>query len=445
MRKFKTTVKIIWKPLVLLFLIISICAAISCAPSVNVRVQHPPNLNTSGIKRIAIMPFEARAVNKDTAQYATSVATTKIQQMNYFTLVAASEIERLRKNNQSIENYVDAMFTGQIIRVDIKNENHHGSYKTKDGKTVRYIDYMTNIEVEFSYSLVLARDGSLIGPVVKSGTNSSSSRENYPSSQELIKTVIDNQLRNLVLDIAPYTSTETRTFASETSNDKALKEEMKNALALVKDGNYRAALEAYLGIYNRNKNFAAAENAAILHELLDDANTAANFMQQVSDETGNPRALIILARLNKILRDQEILARDYSDNKNQTGRVAAFANEEIRKVLPKDARVWIYNNAAKNPITTAVADDIASDFIRKKISVVDRQSIKLIEAEQKLQMSGYVSDNDFISVGNAAGANTIVVIDITGTGAARRLQVKVLNVEKGVTIMQSDTGDKWRI
>jgi len=444
----KSVKKIIWKTLSLLTLIVT-----SCATSVNVKVQRPPTLNTAGIKRIAVMPFEAKAANREMAQYTTTAVIGKIQQMNYFTLVASSEIERLRNNNQNIENYVDAMFTGQIVRIDTKNETYQGSYKTKDGKTINYTDYTTSVEIEFNYSLVLARDGRLIGPVFKSEKNSStnsnrynaSNSETFPAAPPLIRAAIDNQLRSLGREIAPYTAIETRTFVSDSSNDKALKAEMKNTLAQVKAGNYKIALEAYLDIYERYKSVAAAENASILHEVLDDTRTAANYMQRVYDETGNQKAMEILSRLNKILQDQAILASDYNDNRGQTERLAAFASEEIQKVLPKDARVWIYNSAVKNSITAAVVDNITSDFIKKKIGVVDRQNIKLIEEEQKLQMSGYVSDNDFISIGNAAGANTIVVIDITGTGAARRLQVRVLNVEKGIPIMQSDTGEKWRI
>jgi len=440
MRNTRTTIKIVRKIFALFVLL-----AASCSTSVNVKVQHPPALNTAGIKRIAVMPFESSLVNRETAQYATSAVITKIKDINYFTLVASSEIDRLRKNNQSIENYVDATFTGRIIRIDTKRETYKGSYKAKDGTTVNYTDYTTNVEVEFNYSLVLARDGRLIGPVTRKKTNSATSRDKYPSAPELIRAAIDSQLRLLGRDIAPYTTYESRTFVSETSSDKVLKTEMKTALESVKAGNYRIALDSYLGIYERNKNIAAAQNAAILHELLYNAETAANFIKKVYDETGNPKALDVLARLNKILQDQAVLAGDYSDTRNLTERVAAFAGEEIQKALPKGAKVWIYNNAADNSITTAVADNITSDFIKKGISVVDRQNAKLIEAERKFQMSGYVSDNDFISIGNAAGANIITVIGITGTGAERRLQVRVLNVEKGVPIMQSDTSDKWRI
>jgi len=317
--------------------------------------------------------------------------------------------------------------------------------KIKKGETITYTDYNTIVEIEFNYSLMLARDGRLIGPVTRIGNDSSTSRENFPAAQPLIRTAIDNQLGYIYRDIAPYATMETRTFASETSSDKILKQEMKDALAQVKAGSYKIALEAYLGIYDRYKSVAAAVNAAILHELLNDARTAANYIRQVYDETGNPKALEVLARLNRILQDQEILANEYSDNRSNTDRAAVFASEEIRKALPKNARVWIHNSAANDSMAVSVADNITADFIKRGISVVDRQNINLIATEQKYQMSGYVSDDDFISIGNAAGANTIVVININGTGAARRLQVRVLDVEKGVPIMQSDTGEKWRI
>jgi len=93
----------------------------------------------------------------------------------------------------------------------------------------------------------------------------------------------------------------------------------------------------------------------------------------------------------------------------------------------------------------AVIDNITADFIRRGVGIVDRENTALIEAEQRYQMSGYVSDNDFVSIGNAAGASTIVVIGITGTGAVRRLQLRVLDIERGIPILQSDTSEAWRL
>jgi len=431
---------------VTLFITAVLILITSCETSIQLTVQRPPNLNTAGIRRIAVMPFEANSnAYREMAQYATTVATKRIQESNYFTLINPSDIERLKRNNQNVESYIDAQFVGQITRINTTNEAHNGSYKNKDGDIINYIDYITNVEIEFNYYLILARDSKIIGPIYKKRSGSETSREGNPPSSPLLRAIIDEQLRYLARDIAPYKVIETRTFVTENSKDKVLKAKMKDALSQVKSGNYRLALEDYLGIYKRYKNIAAAENASILYESLGEIQTAANFMRQVYNDTGNPRAMNVLDRLNKILRDQALIASDYGDSRDQTKKIADFASGEIQKILPKNARVWIYNNSSKDSLAVAVVDNITSDFINKKISVVDRQNAKLIEAEQKFNISGYVSDKDFLSIGNAVGANTIVVIGITGTGSLRRLQVRVLDIEKSVPIMQSDTSEKWKI
>jgi hypothetical protein len=436
--------KNVWKIMALPILLVLIFTG--CATTVSIQVKRPPTLNTSGIKRIAVMPFEAgTGAYREMAQYATAVATEKIRAMNYFTLVDSSEIERLRRNNQSIENYVDALFIGRIVLVDSRTSTSQEQYKNKDGSIVHYTMYQQDVEIEFNYSLMRSRDGTLIGPVSKKGSNSASSRDNYPSASALLRTVIDRQLGLIGRDLAPYTAVENRTLAKDKSKDKILQAEMKDTLALVKEGSYKAALDAYLGIYERYGSFAAAENASILHEALGDTRAAADLMQQAYRETGNPGAMNVLARLNRILQDQAILAGEYTGTRNQTEQVASFASDEIQKVLPGNARVWIYNNTITDPLAVAVVDNITSGFIRKGIGVVDRQNAMLIETEQKFQMSGSVSDNDFVSIANAVGANTIVVIGITGTGAMRRLQVRVLDIEKRIPLLQSDTDEKWRL
>jgi len=93
----------------------------------------------------------------------------------------------------------------------------------------------------------------------------------------------------------------------------------------------------------------------------------------------------------------------------------------------------------------AVIDNLTADFIRKGIGIVDRQNTAFVKAEQKLHMSGDVNDAEIVRIGNAAGAKTIIIIGITGFGAMRRLQVRVLDIERGVPIMQSDTDERWQL
>jgi len=134
----------------------------------------------------------------------------------------------------------------------------------------------------------------------------------------------------------------------------------------------------------------------------------------------------------------------------QTARARAEATEhagrEIRKVLPAGARVWIHNNAtADRGLAGDAVDDMTAAFIRDNITVVERGLIDLIALEQGIHLDGTVVDSDFISIGNAAGANTIVVVDIARAGILRRLNVRVLDIAAGTVRMQSDTGEAWRL
>jgi hypothetical protein len=170
-------------------------------------------------------------------------------------------------------------------------------------------------------------------------------------------------------------------------------------------------------------------------------------MQRVLAETGNPRAGKVLARLNRELQETAgVGAFKDKNSRSPAERVADAASGEVRKYLAGDARVWIINNsAAENALVNAVIDNMASALLRDGITVVDRQNADLIQAEQEFQMSGHVSDDDVVRIGNAAGANKIIVVSVSGTGAMRRLQVRVLDVEKGTLLMQSDTDDKWSL
>ncbi|MCL2689411.1 MAG: tetratricopeptide repeat protein [Chitinispirillia bacterium] len=320
---------------VTLFFSAALILTTGCATAIKLEVERPPQLNTAGIKRIAVMPFEGEGryryqaeragsllgavVNhavahveghrySDIAQHATVTATNRVREMNYFTLIDYSVVQQLQNNNESIEGHVDALLVGKIANINWERETEKGS-RQKDGKTVNFTTYTTKMDVELSYHLVSAKDGNIIGPVTKRGKAKSSSERNFPDAPQMVKNIVNDQLRHISRDLAPFTAIEKRTF----KKDKSVKNEMKRALSLVKAKNYRAALEAYLAIYDKHKSFAAAENASILHESFGDIQAAADLIQRVIDDTGNPNARRVLARLNKILADQATIASDFGD------------------------------------------------------------------------------------------------------------------------------------
>ena len=441
--------KINFHKTVLLF-VLSAFIMTACAHTVRLQVERTPTMDTRGIRRIAIMPFSVTSshnASRETAQYITTTAISRIQGLNYFTLIDSTVVEQLRRGNQSIEGHVDALFTGQLTLVDSKDSSSQGQYRERDGTIRTYTTYTREVEVEFNYYFTRTRDGSLIGPISRRGTARSSgdNSANLASTTTLLRQAVDNQLRLLGQDVAPHTVTENRRLARETSKDRELKRLMKDTESQVKAGNYRIALDSYLGIYQTYRNIAAAQNASILYEALGNTQDAANLMQRVYTETGNLSAQTELSRLNRILADQAAIATGFATTQSRVEIVSAHASGEIRNVLPQNAWVWIFNNAANDSMVAAVIDNITADFIRRGVGIVDRENAALVAAEQKFQLTGSVSDYDIVSIGNAAGATNIVVVGITGTGDMRRLQVRVLNIERGVPILQSDTSDAWRL
>jgi TolB-like protein len=422
-----------------------------CATRIPLQVQRTPTLNTSGIQRVAVMPFDGRYFG--VAQYATNVAASKIQETGNFTLISPAVIGPRRRAGQDFADLVDALFIGEITRIGEESGSRTGerTVKNKDGseRTETYITYYRNVEVEFTYSLVRARDGAVIGPVTRRGATGASSGESgrLASAEALARRIVDVQMATLYRDIVPYTLTVRRVMAKETN--KALQPQMESALAQVKAGNYKIARDAYLAIYENSKSMAAAENASVILEALGETQVAADLMGRIFDETGNPKAKNILARLNKELQESAMVD-EYQDTqkdaRSPAEKAAEVASAEVQNHLSGNARVWIINNSsAENVLANNVIDNITAALIRRGITVVDRQNTELILEEQKFQMSGHVNDADIVRAGNLAGVNNVIMVSVLGAGAMRRLQVRVIDVQRGTVVMQSDTGDRWSL
>ena len=430
--------------------ILSVCIT-GCVSTIRLQVERLPALNTSGIHRIAVMPFNAAGrdpVSREMTAHLTTAARNRIQGLNHFTLVDSAFIEQLQRRDGNLESFVDALFTGQITLIESKDSSSERLVTDRSTGTTRTVTtYVREVTIEFNYYFTRARDGSLIGPAAKRGTARSSSEnaDDLASTSSLLRDAVDNQLRTINQDLVPHTVIEHRRLSRESSKDKELRALMKYADSLVRAGNYRSALETYLDIYGSYGNIAAALNVSILHQALGETQTAAIFMQAVQAQTGNPSASTELARLNRILSDRARIASDFGAAQNPIDRVVIHASEEIRRVLPSNARVWIFHAAARDTMVSAVVDNLTADFIRRRIDIVDREHTALIEAEQLFQMSGLVSDDEFVGIANAAGANTMVIIGITGIGDMRRLQLRVLDIERRLLIFQSDTGSSWRL
>jgi len=280
------------------------------ATKIPVEVEYAPNLNTTGIKRIAVMPFEGSGNYALAALSATSQTEKIIGGMENITLVDAAEINRLQNMGQSIEGKVDALLIGRITSANYNNEPpSSSSYKDKEGKIHWNTSCRTCTSVGYSYTLMRTKDGSFMGPISRIGTYCWTNFKNEPPdlfchSSPDYSTAVAKAIFYIPRDLAPYKLKEERAFAEDKSGDSKIKDRMKKALSQVKEKKYELALDTYLGIYEQFKSVAAAENASIVYEVLGDTESALKIMQRAFEETNSPDAKPIIERLSEVLENK---------------------------------------------------------------------------------------------------------------------------------------------
>jgi hypothetical protein len=256
----------------------------------------------------------------------------------------------------------------------------------------------------------------------------------------LAKSAAEDQLGNFNREVVPWTSTESLHLEKESSGGRALKARMKEADALVKAGNVKAAQEAYAQIYAETGSLAAGYNAAILAQPLYGLDAAISRMSSLANATGYGKAHTALARLERFRRENAAAAA------NQTGTSARDlairkASNGLIAALPSGSRVSLLNTSrAETDTVDTVIREITDTLIAAgKITVLDRQNLKVIEAEKRYQASGEVSDDAYVSIGKMLGVETIVTVSITGQGSLRKLTIRSISVETGKVFYSDST------
>ena len=415
-----------------------------CATSVPIQMQRLPTWNTLGIQRLAVMQFttaDNSPLQRQAAAWLTNESLSRIQATSHFTLVNSSEVERVQRANGNIENLTDALFGGQVLSLSTQDTSSQHQTRNRDGTTTNYTIYHREVRMSFSFNLTRAgRGADIIGSHTLrdlSQTDSNQIQGSLKPAGTMIQELIQSNLRGIGNYLAPYTTTERRTLAKESSKDKVVKQRTKDAEAMVKAGNYRNAQEAFLGIYRDTGSFAAGFNAGILLEVQGDLEGAAAFMQSLHNVTGNPQALSMVTRLRGAIADVGLLDA-FAVNQNQRDRVIALMLDTLPGRMPGNPRVAFVNNSQnERDLAEMVINGIEEGFLSKNITVIDRRSRALVEMERNYQLSGFVSDDEIVSIGNAAGVNTFVLAAIIGSGATRRLSIRVLDVERNTVLYQS--------
>jgi TolB-like protein len=439
-------VKPVWWGIALLTAIFA-----GCATQMEFRVERPPTIPTLGIQRLAIVPFatsDNSSLQKHAATLLTNESLSRIQAVNRFTLVDSGTVLRAQSSGQNAENIADATFSGRILSVAVDDTSRQGSYKDKDGNIITYTTYTREVRMAFNYNVTRIRDGNIIG-VINKDIRSSSSAENFhdlKTPQTLVQEIVTNGMRLVARDVAPYTITERRSIQKIESKDKVIKQRAKDAEAMVKEGNYHNAREAFLGIYRDTHSFAAAYNVCLLIEVTGDLYGALSFMQGVYTATGNPKARDEMSRIERAIDTAGLMAA-YRENQSQQDKVTALVVGEILSRFPAGKNLAVLNNAQnERELAEAVTAGIIHGLQAKNVTIVERgRNQALTAAERDYHLTGNVSDDDMVRIGHEAGVNAFVLVSITGSGATRRLSVRILDVEKNTIIYQSPPADEMNL
>jgi hypothetical protein len=76
----------------------------------------------------------------------------------------------------------------------------------------------------------------------------------------------------------------------------------------------------------------------------------------------------------------------------------------------------------------------------RKFSIVNRSALDAVRAEQNFQLSGDVSDESAVSIGQMLGASIVIIGNVTPVGANQRLSLSALDVRTAeiVTMARED-------
>jgi tetratricopeptide (TPR) repeat protein len=110
------------------------------------------------------------------------------------------------------------------------------------------------------------------------------------------------------------------------------------------------------------------------------------------------------------------------------------AATEIEKVIEPGKRIAVVNIDTGSPaVSNYIVEELIGQFVRhKKITVIDRNNINLLQKELSFNMSGYVSDETAQSIGKIMGARFIVSGSLLDGETAKRFRLTVTSVDSTV-------------
>jgi hypothetical protein len=106
------------------------------------------------------------------------------------------------------------------------------------------------------------------------------------------------------------------------------------------------------------------------------------------------------------------------------------AAERITADLTPGSRVAVISfESPSGSVSAHILEEIAGALFDRRIEVADRQNLEHVLSELDFQMSGYVSDESALSIGQFLGAELVITGQLRYLGDVYRFQVNAVNVE----------------
>jgi len=170
-------------------------------------------------------------------------------------------------------------------------------------------------------------------------------------------------------------------------------------------------------------------------------------------------SFLVLSPIGIICDWQDITAKgtvvvnpNKSNGINETNRNRAINTNSLENAVTKIAETFVSRlpdgsiiailNISGTTNTGQIIDELEFRLVEKgtNLRIVERRLLAQIRLEQGFQMTGEVSDESAVSIGNMLGANIVITGTITNIGNKQRLTVKALDVKTGqiVAIARED-------
>jgi hypothetical protein len=121
-------------------------------------------------------------------------------------------------------------------------------------------------------------------------------------------------------------------------------------------------------------------------------------------------------------------------------RVAAEIQDRL---YPGDTAAFVDFEGSSGGFPETFINDVTGELLKSGLRMVERRNIEQVLAEQDFQLSGYVSDDSLVSIGNMLGAGYVIM----GKGENRadyyRLTIKMLSVETAEILMLSSVNLRY--